>query len=698
MPAMGMTTMRARAESLLRQMLGSEAAFREGQWEAIQALVEDRARLLVVQKTGWGKSLVYFLATKLLRDQGAGPTFLVSPLLSLMRNQIAMAERIGVRALNISSANREEWEAIEQALGQDACDILLVSPERLANQRFQSQTLPLLGRGIGLFVVDEAHCISDWGHDFRPDYRRIVRIVRNLPPSVPVLATTATANDRVVADVVAQLGQELRVMRGPLSRPSLRLQAIRLADQAERLAWLAENLPRLPGTGIVYCLTVADCERVATWLQAHGIRAPAYHASLTNEERIEREQALLNNRVKALVATVALGMGFDKPDLGFVVHFQRPGSLVAYYQQIGRAGRAADRAYAILLNGREDDEIQDYFIRNASPSTEAMRQIVDALEAAEGLTQTEIMARVNLAFGKVEQALRLLEIDGAVTKEGARWLRTLNPWTPDEAHARQVMAQRQQEMAHMQAFVASTTCLMEFVGHELDDPYAKPCGRCAVCVGKGFSATVDPESLHAALQFLKRDARSIEPRKQWPSGVIPGRGGRIKPEQQNLEGRVLCLYGDAGWGQTVRAGKYRAEHFGDDLVEATADLVRGRWRPDPAPTWVTAVPSLRHPDLVPDFARRLAMALGLPYQEALVKVQERPEQKSMRNSAQQAANIADAFQAVPGKVSRGPVLLVDDVVDSRWTLTICGSLLREASSGPVYPFALADALRAGDEI
>lgn len=354
--------MKQRTLSLLRQMLGPDAEFRPGQWEAVDKLVAQRGRVLVVQRTGWGKSLVYFLATRLLRDQGAGPTLLISPLLALMRNQIEMAECIGIHAATMNSSNREEWHAVENALAADACDLLLISPERLTNPRFQS-LLPKIAGRVGLFVVDEAHCISDWGHDFRPDYRRIIRIVRNLPEGVPVLGTTATANDRVIADVQSQLGVGLSVLRGPLARPSLRLQNIQLADQSERLAWLAEYLPRFPGTGIIYCLTIADTERVTKWLQQKGFRVKAYHAGNdANIDRVELEQALLNNEIKALVATVALGMGFDKPDLGFVIHFQRPGSVVAYYQQVGRAGRAVGRAYGILLNGREDDEIQDYFI------------------------------------------------------------------------------------------------------------------------------------------------------------------------------------------------------------------------------------------------------------------------------------------------------------------------------------------------
>ncbi len=410
--------MKSRALVLLRQIYGPTADFRPGQWEAIEKLVAGRHRVLVVQHTGWGKSLVYFLATKLLREQGAGPTLLISPLLALMRNQIEMAEPIGVRAATINSSNRERWDEVEQALASNGCDLLLVSPERLNNPRFQSLLSKITGQ-VGLLVVDEAHCISDWGHDFRPDYRRIVRILYNLPRNVPVLGTTATANDRVIQDVQLQLGPGLTVLRGPMKRPSLRLQNIQLADQSERLAWLAENLAKFPGTGIIYCLTVADTERVAKWLQRKGFPVAAYHAGEdASMDREGLEQSLLNNNIKALVATVALGMGFDKPDLGFVIHFQRPGSVVAYYQQIGRAGRALDRAYGILLNGREDDEIQNYFIESAFPPAQVMSDILNALEKSEQLSFNNILSRVNVSHAMAEKALKLLEIDSAVAMDG----------------------------------------------------------------------------------------------------------------------------------------------------------------------------------------------------------------------------------------------------------------------------------------
>ena len=682
---------REQCEALLRQALGESARFREGQFEAIVAAVDERSRVLVVQRTGWGKSLVYFLATRILRDRGSGPTLLISPLLSLMRDQLLMAGRIGVRARTINSANVDEWNEIDLALRANEVDLLLVSPERLGNERFRARTLGLAD-SVGLFVVDEAHCISDWGHDFRPDYRRIGRLIQQLPPGVPLLATTATANNRVIADIGEQLGEDLLSIRGPLTRESLRLQVIELADQAERLAWLAQNLPTFAGSGIVYCLTVADCQRVADWLATRGISVAPYYGDLDSDRRLELEDRLRGNEVKALVATVALGMGFDKPDLGFVVHFQRPGSAIAYYQQIGRAGRELDDAAIVLLHGREDDEIANYFIETAFPREDDLRSVLLEIERGDGVRKAELTARINLSGGQIDKCLKALELDEAIFKDGPHYFRSPTPWQPERERIANVIRQRRLELERIRAFTGTDECLMRFLAAELDDPAPVRCGRCANCAGDFVSRAVDEDILADAVAFLRRSFRTIEPRKQWPPGGTGELTGRIPPEHQAAEGRALSIYRDAGWGSLVAEAKYREERFDQKLVDAAAQLIRDVWQPEPPPTWVTAVPSLRT-SIVPDFAQRLAHALWLPYHESIVKVREKPQQKDMENSAQQARNVIDAFEARPDEVGSGPVLLVDDIVDSKWSMTVCALRLRQAGSGPVYPLALAVATK-----
>ncbi len=680
--------------TLLRKMIGEDKDFRPGQWEAIEAVASKKQRTLVVQRTGWGKSLVYFLATKLLREQGSGPTVLISPLLSLMRNQIEMAGRIGIRAFTINSANKQEWAAIEEALAKDECDLILISPERLNNEHFLKDVLPQISGRIGLFVVDEAHCISDWGHDFRPDYRRIVRIVQMLPRGIPVLGTTATANDRVVKDVQAQLGPGLTVHRGPLVRESLRLQNITLANQSERLAWLAENLPKFKGSGIIYCLTVADTERVTGWLKQKGFSAEAYHAGGNGTmDRPALEQAFLNNKIKILVATVALGMGFDKPDIDFVIHFQRPGSVVAYYQQVGRAGRAVEKSYGILLSGNEDDQIQNYFIESAFPSIDVTKDLLKVLENSEGLSLYEILSKVNISKSTAEKALKLLEVDGIV---GQTWdnkvlyFRTPNPWRPDVERVNRVLDLRRSELAQMQEYVDHQGCLMKFLLNALDDPHPAACDRCANCKGRGFSGEVDQKMVIEAESFLKSDQIIIQPRVLWPFALFPDQKRKIPLEYQNTDGRSLCYYGDAGWGKLVQSGKYQEGHFSNELVKAAAHLIRDMWQPNPFPGWVTAIPSTRHPKLVAEFARRLADSLQIPFYPVIDRIREAPEQKTMQNSSKQAHNVFNTIRIVQ-TISHEPVLLVDDIIDSGWTLTMAGYLLKKQGSGLVYPFTLARA-------
>jgi ATP-dependent DNA helicase RecQ len=679
-----------RARQLLILGTGQpDASFREGQEEAIAHVVDGRGRLLLVQKTGWGKSNVYFIATKLLRETGTGPALLISPLLALMRNQILQAERMGVRAVTINSENQDDWEREEASIRENNVDILLISPERLANDRFRTEVLASVAERIALLVIDEAHCISDWGHDFRPHYRLIERVVRTLPANLRLLATTATANNRVISDLEEVLGPNLSISRGDLNRSSLRLQTIRLASQSERLGWLAAQVAALSGNGIIYTLTVHDANRVADWLRSQGLNVESYTGK-TGERREELENALLKNRVKALVATTALGMGFDKPDLAFVIHYQTPGSVIAYYQQVGRAGRALDTAYGILLSGEEETDITNYFIENAFPTREEVNLVLDALRAApSGLSVPELLSRLNLNKIRIDRALSLLSLESPapIVKQGSKW--QLAPATLSEEfwqRADRLTALRHEEQQQMQQYVSLTSGHMEFLIRALDgNPVnVRPPNLPAL------PTTTDPVLVQAAIAFLRRTSLPIEPRKQWPAGGLPiiDQRGKIKPGYQAEQGRALCIWGDAGWGQLVRQGKYQDNRFADELVGACTDLVRN-WNPQPSPTWVTCIPSRRHPNLVPDFARRLAASLGLSFHAVLQKIDERPQQKSMANSSQQARNVDGSLAIGGGDIPAGPVLLIDDMVDSRWTLTIATWLLRSHGSGEIFPLALS---------
>ncbi len=671
------------SSDLLRRLTGRpDASFHTGQLDAVLALAGPRKRVLVVQRMGWGKSAVYFIATRLLRDQGSGPTLLISPLLALMRNQIEAAKRMGVRAETINSSNPGDWDEIVARVELNEVDLLLISPERLANRQFRASVLDRVGASAGLLVVDEAHCISDWGHDFRPDYRRIKRVLDLLPRTVPVLACTATANDRVVDDIVSQLGNGLEVFRGSLGREGLVLHVIDLESPAARMAWLAQVLPALAGSGIVYCLTKRDVEAVADWLNRHGMVARPYTGASDGREEVE--QALLANEVDVVVATSALGMGFDKPDLSYVVHFQAPGSVIAYYQQVGRAGRQLATSVGVLLRGAEDADIQDWFIKTAFPRAEECERVLAALEEREGFVKlTELEAVVNVRHQRLETLMKNLEVDGAVVADGQQYQRTPRRFSYDTARVEAITELRRREQEEMLRYgTLASGCRMAFLRSALDDPESRPCGICDLCVAPSLPGEVDRALAAEAAQFLRRRDVVITPRKQWPDR------SRIPVGQRIEEGRALCRWGDGGWSVLVKRAKQRDGRFEDQLVEALARLVRD-WRPDPRPEWVTWVPSLTHPDLVPELACRLAAALRVPAAEAVTKTRHTNPQKTMENSAQQLANIHGAF-SVTTDVPSGPVLLVDDIVDSGWTVTYVGSLLRQAGCSAVVPLALAD--------
>jgi ATP-dependent DNA helicase RecQ len=693
------------ARAVLGRLVGADARFREGQLEAVLALVEDGARVLVVQRTGWGKSAVYFVATALVRARGGGPTLIVSPLLALMRDQVEAAGRAGLRALSINSANAEEWGEIGAALAADEVDLLLVSPERLNNPRFREEQLPRLAEQTGLLVVDEAHCISDWGHDFRPDYRRIRDLLSELPVGRPVLATTATANARVVDDVVEQLGAggaPVRTVRGSLARDSLRLGVLDLPTPDARLGWLSARLGDLPGSGIVYTLTVSAAEDTATLLREAGHDVRAYTGRTDPADRLELEQALRANSLKALVATSALGMGFDKPDLGFVVHLGAPSSPVAYYQQVGRAGRATARADVLLLPAVADRDIWHYFATASMPRQPDADAVITALEASEAPMSSAALETVaDVRRTRLELLLKVLDVDGAVRRVSGGWAATGRTWHYDAVRYDRVSATREAEAAAMLAYLQTPGCRMRFLQEALDDPSAADCGRCDRCAGRWYDETVPDGAVQAAGRRLSRVGVPVEPRVQWPSGM-PRLGvslhGRIGPDERVEEGRVVGRLTDLGWGQQLRAlfSPARLDSSADERLLAACVEVLAGWRWAQRPVAVVAVPSVSRPVLVESVARHIASLGRLDDLGSLGLTTQQPSGGPGGNSAFRLAAVHDRFTVPAGLAERlsavgGPVLLVDDLLDSRWTLTVAGALLRRHGAPSVLPFALAAA-------
>ncbi|WLQ63731.1 RecQ family ATP-dependent DNA helicase [Streptomyces glycanivorans] len=712
--------LRASADSVLARLVGDTtgtARLREDQWRAIEALVADRRRALVVQRTGWGKSAVYFVATSLLRAQGSGPTVIVSPLLALMRNQVAAAARAGISARTINSSNTEEWDTVQAEVAAGEVDVLLVSPERLNNPDFRDQVLPRLAAATGLLVVDEAHCISDWGHDFRPDYRRLRTMLADLPAGVPVLATTATANARVTADVAEQLGTgagtDALVLRGPLDRESLSLGVLQLSDAAHRLAWLGDHLGELPGSGIIYTLTVAAAEEITAYLRQCGHPVASYTGRTENADRQQAEDDLLANRVKALVATSALGMGFDKPDLGFVVHVGSPSSPIAYYQQVGRAGRGVEHAEVLLLPGKEDEAIWQYFASVAFPPEEQVRRTLDVLaQAGRPLSLPAMEPLVDLRRTRLETMLKVLDVDGAVKRVKGGWISTGEPWVYDAERYAWVARQRASEQQSMRDYASTTGCRMEFLRLQLDDDEATACGRCDNCAGARFDDKVSTAALDGARGELGRPGVEVEPRKMWPTGLSSvgiDLKGRIPAGELAHPGRALGRLSDIGWGNRLRpllTAQTQDTSVPDDVSSAVVTVIAdwakgpGGWAsgaPDaaPRPVGVVTLASRRRPRLVHSLGSRIAEVGRMPL---LGTVTYAPGCEDLRisqtNSAQRVKTLHETLVVEPAlaealTAAGGPVLLVDDLSDTGWTLAVAARLLRRAGAEGVFPLVLA---------
>jgi ATP-dependent DNA helicase RecQ len=697
------------ALTALRRLVGNpDADFRDGQAQAIHALVVDRRRALVVQRTGWGKSAVYFVTTMLRRAEGAGPTLIVSPLLALMRDQIGAAERAGIRAVTMNSSNATAWEDVREALRTDSVDLLLVSPERLNNPSFREHQLPALAERCGLLVIDEAHCISDWGHDFRPDYRRIRDLLAELPSSTPVLATTATANARVVADVAEQLGvgangstHEVLTLRGGLARDSLRLGVLPMASPVQRLAWLHTHLGDLPGSGIIYTLTVAGAEDLARSLRSAGHEVAAYTGRTDTADREVLEGRLRANDVKALVATSALGMGFDKPDLGFVLHLGAPSSPVAYYQQVGRAGRATDRADVVLLPGREDKDIWHYFATSSMPQQRLAEAVITSLaEAGRPLSTAAIETIVDIRRTRLELLLKVLDVEGAVRRVQGGWTATGQPWTYDAERYERVAAARDREQQLMVSYETTSECRMRFLQESLDDTTAADCGRCDTCLAAAgqpswFDAYIDESKVALAEQQLAQVGVEIEARGMWPTGMdrlgIPVKG-KIGSDGPST-GRAVARLTDLGWGSALRDLLGSPDGPVPANIASACVQVLKAWPWETRPVGVVGMPSVSRPQLVASLAQGLAEVGRLRYLGQLDLFREESSGPG-GNSAFRLADVWPRFQVGYELAAEldgidGPVLLVDDLCDSRWTLTVAAKLLREAGADEVLPFALA---------
>jgi ATP-dependent DNA helicase RecQ len=683
------------AARVITAIAGDGAVLREDQGLAVAALCEPTARVLVVQATGWGKSAVYWAATAIRRHEGAGPALVVSPLLSLMRDQVVAAGRAGLRAATLNSSNTDAWSEVEAALRADELDVLLVSPERLANPGFGRRVLDELAGRLGLLVIDEAHAVSDWGHDFRPDYRRVADVLQKLNPRTPVLATTATANERVTLDVAAQLGDATLVLRGPLARSSLQLIVVDALTPIERFAWVVDHLPRLQGSGIVYTLTVADAERLAAAVQfVHGdsCKVAAYTGALESGQRERLEDALRDNSLKALIATSALGMGYDKPDLGFVVHVGSPPSPVSYYQQVGRAGRAIDHALVALLPSEADAGVWDYFATATIPQRAHVERLLVGLAAYAGgqpATVAALEAETGLRRGRIELMLKQLAVDGAVERVEGGWLSTGVEWVYDQEHYDAIIAIRRREADIMRSYTRGQKCLMQLLQESLDDTSARPCGRCSVCLGhlpQPLRGQPEPATVEAVTRRLRGEVTVLEPRKMWPGGAFGSRG-RIPSGLMAQVGRAI-VYADAPEWRELVATTYARDCMPTQELCDAAVAALGHWRDSwpSRPEVVVALPAAGYPVMTGGLADHLAEVGRLGRADLTVVLD--PDTPADLSSPQEAALWREAIRldddvlsAVAGKV----VLLVVDASSSQWPITVAAAHLRQAEASMVLP-------------
>ena len=679
--------------SMLKQAYGSTAEFRDGQYEAIEATLTNK-RTLVVQKTGWGKSLVYFLSTKYNRSLKKGVTLIVSPLLVLMENQITAGKLLELKCgvLNSTIKEREERQNIISKLKENQFDVFFITPETLFSDEFQA----IIGSvNIGLFVIDECHCISDWGHDFRVEYSNLFKVINYLPINVPVLGTTATANNRVVDDLKKQFGNDVYISRGPLTRDSLHIEIVRAQSKAKRYAWLVKNVPKLPGSGIIYCLTQRDCQQLSDYLNQRGILAMPYYSDKNLEEQNHlAERKLMNNEIKVLVSTIKLGMGYDKPDISFVIHYQQPGSVVAYYQQIGRAGRSIKDAYCYLLTGQEDQDILNYFIENAFPTNEQAYRIIHALENSDGLSRVQLETKCNIEQSKLVQFITLLENEDFIYKNDTKYYRSAKKYMYNGDHYQAVKQMKYAEKEAMKGYIETEKCLSRYIVNLLDDDTDVNCGKCYNCMAGSILPTVVVPSLDeisVVAEYLDSIYIKIEPRKRWPQTNM-GLDEKMVITYQNEYGVALARYGDIGYGQMVSHDKYHASGYREELISKSVQVLQSYVKINKI-THITIVPSFRNTK-VNQFAKEIAKRLNLQYVELFSK-KESPEQKKMQNSYFQAKNVIESVFLTKDLVVPKHILLVDDIVDSRWTLTVCGWLLKQAGAVVVVPYCLADSSEKG---
>ncbi|HLI68172.1 MAG TPA: RecQ family ATP-dependent DNA helicase [Ktedonobacteraceae bacterium] len=674
-------------ERLLSERFGLQS-FHPGQREIIEHLVQGK-RVLAIQRTGWGKSLCYQLASMYFPHL----TLVFSPLKALMRDQCQRCNaRYHIPSAIVSSDFLPEENAatLEQAVG-GKIKILYIAPERLDNQLWQNYVRQMR---LSMIVVDEAHCISTWGHDFRPHYRRIVTLLEAIPETVSVLALTATANQRVEQDIREQIGTNALVIRGSMRRPNLHLNVVNVNGDEEKLGYLAANLPIWPGSGVVYTATKSSAEMIATFLQEQGIKAEYYHAGREDADRQHIEQSLMTNRYKVVCSTNALGMGIDKPDIGFIVHYHIPASPIHYYQEIGRAGRDGNNAKCVLLYDPEDLAIQHHFIEGAKPPARHYETVLSLIRnEVQGWRLTDLLRVTGLSQSALRNILIDLEEQGLIQRMKSDNHRQTTLYVSkhlgrvDVALYERVRIQKESELADIQAYAQSDQCFMGYLTSYLGDAPGYHCGTCGNCQQDNWkSVPVSKISLEAVEYFFEQ---TFLPR-------IEKHGTIKQPEHE--AGWSLSYHGSTRIGELVRASKYEnAGPFAEQLVQRAVEVICSRY-PLADLDGIVSVPPTKSGRLVEDFAHRVASKLGIRYVPALVKLRMTQEQKVCTNAVQKKENVKGAFAVLePSQVIGRVLLLIDDIYDSGYILREVGATLMKAGAKAVYPLTITRTMHSDDQ-